>query len=70
MAKSQTAVQGHWLPVTAEQLASLCGQEQTIAVKSHGWVSDAVRRGSLVFFTNQNGERVRMRTNDKVWILE
>lgn len=70
MAKTQTNLQGHWLPVKAEQLAALCGQEQTIAVKSHGWVSNAVRRGGLVFFTNQRGEKIKMRCNDQLWILE
>jgi hypothetical protein len=68
--KTQTSIKGQWLPITAAQLAELCGQENTVAVKGHGWVSNAVRRGGKVFFTNQRGDKVTMTHNYKLHILD
>ncbi len=69
MQKIQESIKGEWLPITAAQLAELNGQEKTIAVKYHGWVSNAIRRGNKVFFTNQKGEKVTMTHNYQVFIL-
>jgi hypothetical protein len=67
--QTQESIKGEWLPITARQLAELCGQEKTCAIKGHGWVSNAILRGGKVFFTNQRGEKVVMTHNYKLFIL-